>query len=244
MDEKKFHQHNSDKLIEAIEDITLLEQSESVWLENIKKLLPNCDLNRPNSSGIFPFIAIIATNRKDLFDLILSYHLNINQRNTDFPAFTPLLQACVGGNEHIIETLLKQKADCEQADKMGNTPLHKVVFFNHEKAARLLIQYGADYTIKNNEQQTPLDIALSKNHIDITAAISDEITKRDRKAFFTFLCCLYHSKHPFRNRDLLLIIYSYFPQKIQVGPEKNLVLKEKTTELTSSNEGSGCCILM
>jgi ankyrin repeat protein len=56
-------------------------------------------------------------------------------------------------------SLLKSGADPNRQDYNGNTALHHAVMANLRDAIPLLINYGASVNVKNNDGQTPLDLA-------------------------------------------------------------------------------------
>ena len=61
-----------------------------------------------------------------------------------------------------VELLLSAKANTDLKNIYGNTPLHRVTFWpavaDMAKAAQLLLQYGAQVDVVNNNQYTPLQL--------------------------------------------------------------------------------------
>ena len=73
---------------------------------------------------------------------------------------SPLGIACVQDKCFVINELLENGAKVNhQHSQDGNTALHYAVMVNSTAAAIILMGYGADATLKNKEQQTPLQIA-------------------------------------------------------------------------------------
>lgn len=96
---------------------------------------------------------------------------------------------CYKGNKTIIELLLKYGYDVNKIEnKHGDTPLHALLSTNdalvcaspqlQKDIGYLLLDYGADKTIKNNNGHTPLDnVSLQLNPLTIAYGIAKCIDK-------------------------------------------------------------------
>lgn len=71
-----------------------------------------------------------------------------------------LHQSCLRGNITAVKFLLKNKAQINILNKIGETPLHYAVRASQKEIIQLLLEYGADTQIKS-EDGTALDIAAS-----------------------------------------------------------------------------------
>lgn len=87
----------------------------------------------------------------------------------------PLCRAALRGNEQILKRLLEKGARVEQADELGNTPLHLAVMGDSASAAEILLQAGAPVLVANSDGLTPLEIAESKDLLAIADAIWQKI---------------------------------------------------------------------
>ena len=103
--------------------------------------------------------------------------LHIAVKNSDVPAVMALLEAKVklearnskgqtplhgAANHKIVKDLLAAGADINACDKSGNTPLHAMIMGKSVPVAQLLLQAGANITLKNNHKgDTPLHLAVS-----------------------------------------------------------------------------------
>lgn len=69
-----------------------------------------------------------------------------------------------GYSTEIIELLLRNGANPNQADKIGNTALHIAVYEQDENIAKLLLNNGADTALKDLKGNTPLHIAAEESN--------------------------------------------------------------------------------
>lgn len=94
------------------------------------------------------------TNHVAMVNLFLAQGASINARNNE--GATPLHVAAIGGSGEVIEALLSNRAiDINAKDEEGNTPLHWAANHHDEVSFNLLVSYGADRTIVNNEGARP-----------------------------------------------------------------------------------------
>ena len=63
-------------------------------------------------------------------------------------------------------------SDINAVDKIGNTPLHWAVKYNHPASIDFLIQHGATTTLLNEQMMAPLHLACEQ---DIAEAV--EVTE-------------------------------------------------------------------
>lgn len=73
-------------------------------------------------------------------------------------------QASAVGSTLVTSVLLEHGANPNWQDEHGNTPLHRVIasrmVLDPAKFVQILLDFGADVSIRNHEGQTPLDVAL------------------------------------------------------------------------------------
>lgn len=93
--------------------------------------------------------------------------------NRDSSGGTALHAAMFQKNIHIVEMLIDYGLDVNAiGPKNGYTPLHDAVWGNNPAAAKLLLEKGADPTIKNKEGQTPLEKAKSEGKEDLVEVLT------------------------------------------------------------------------
>ena len=115
---------------------------------------------------------------------LLEHGANINARSKY--GEVPLhLAACLysgdcGDHLAIMQLLLDTGADTNAEDKAGWTPLHHSSYRHMfadgtctVEGARLLLKYGANIDAKDNEERTPLQLALASGHDEIAVFLSE-----------------------------------------------------------------------
>jgi len=76
-------------------------------------------------------------------------------------------------NPAVIQFLINQGADVNIPDIFNETPLHNAIKKEDLKNANLLLQHGADVRFKNDQGQTPLDLARSLKTIALLGLEED-----------------------------------------------------------------------
>lgn len=101
----------------------------------------------------------------EVIKLLIDYGANINSRT--FNSTTALSYACKYNiNNNVIEILLKKGADPNLACYFGDTPLMHILHLAENdvaiKATTLLLSYGADPDLKNNNNVNSLMLAANR----------------------------------------------------------------------------------
>ena len=84
---------------------------------------------------------------------------------------TALMCAAEYGHNHIIELLLKHKANINHSNIDGETALFSAVYGEHINTVRFLLKNSCDATIKNNRGVTAYETAQNKRLKDIAVLI-------------------------------------------------------------------------
>ncbi|MBN8827345.1 MAG: ankyrin repeat domain-containing protein [Sphingobacteriia bacterium] len=131
----------------------------------IDTLLKNgANLSIKDKRGLTPFFHAISNGHLKVGELLLENGANINDKQYWYDGGRTLLHMTTinDDNSKITEFLLINNA-CPNAKSVrmfgAETPLHEAVHFENLKIAKLLLQYGADPTIKNYNGNTPFDLA-------------------------------------------------------------------------------------
>ncbi|XP_035659988.1 oxysterol-binding protein-related protein 1-like isoform X1 [Branchiostoma floridae] len=148
-------------------------------------LMHGADVDIVNDLGDTPLHKAALTGRTDMVTLLLQYNADVNVINGE--GHTPkqmshaaevkrLIEAAENSQQLQVEAQLLSAAregHLEQlahlltgtrslnincTDISGNTPLHCAAYRNQKEAAVILLQHGADPTLRNSGDQTPLDL--------------------------------------------------------------------------------------
>lgn len=89
-----------------------------------------------------------------------------------------LHKAAFWGHNAMTEYLVKEcKLDVNVRDNYGDTPLHDACKFGHEKIVKLLLEAGADKTIKNNEGKDPITLAQEHDKVAVVELLKKTYSK-------------------------------------------------------------------
>lgn len=86
---------------------------------------------------------------------------------------TPLHLACAEGNYNLVSGLLRggNQSDINTRNEQGSTPLHEAALLGFDEIVSLLLIHGADTKCKNDEENTPLQVACVGGHPAVCATL-------------------------------------------------------------------------
>jgi len=128
----------------------------------VKKLIAhNANVNLLDGQGWSPLEWAIASDNFETVQVLLSNGVSIKKTTT--PYSSPLHGAVAKGNLKISKALIARGADINHPiaiaeDESNFTPIHLAATNNFPEIVDLLIQKGADVTVKTSKGQTVLDI--------------------------------------------------------------------------------------
>ena len=100
----------------------------------------------------------VVENKPELVKQHIDAGTDLDQRSPiDQEQNSALMLAAVFGRTGIAKGLIAAGAKLDLVDVRGATALHKAAFLCHEDIVKLLLEKGADPSIKNNEGHTALD---------------------------------------------------------------------------------------
>lgn len=83
-----------------------------------------------------------------------------NDADVNKPGWTPLHYAATGGHVPVVQFLLDESAYIDAESPNGTTPLMMAAMYGSPEAVKVLIQSGADLTLKNQQGLSALDFAI------------------------------------------------------------------------------------
>ncbi|XP_015779234.1 PREDICTED: ankyrin-3-like [Acropora digitifera] len=144
----------------------------------------NADANFHDTSGNTPLHISTGEGFSDISQLLINAGCKINESNDS--SETPLYSAIRGNNKADVQFLLKNNADANFQDKLGNTPLHiggdinlsndcdmstllfDAVLKNNAAFVKLLLEHRTNSSIQDSWGHTPLHKAIIKGFSDIS----------------------------------------------------------------------------
>ena len=120
---------------------------------------PSINVNATNSSGVSALHYAASKGHNDILTILVSRD-DINMNIQDIHARnTPLLRAIACRQDLCIRRLIQAGVRLNLRDAEGNTALHYTVMAGNSELSVLLVQNGANVDLKNEEEQTPMDLA-------------------------------------------------------------------------------------
>lgn len=170
---------------------------ENAWYDLIEVLLwTGANVNDQTSDGESPLFIAVEMGDEDIVELLLGYSADVDIKNLqdqsplhvaaefsldivrillnegayvnepDTYGETALFIAVEAGDEEIVQALLECRADPNVKNLKNQSPLHVAAKFS-VRIVRMLLQAGAFVDELNNEDKTPLRIAVDRLNMDI-----------------------------------------------------------------------------
>ncbi|XP_077992722.1 poly [ADP-ribose] polymerase tankyrase-2-like [Glandiceps talaboti] len=144
-------------------DAALLDAAKKGCLARVQKLVTPENINCRDSQGrnSTPLHLAAGYNNVEVAELLLENGADVNAR--DKGGLIPLHNASSYGHVDIAALLIKYGTCVNATDRWSFTPLHEAAQKGRTQLCALLLAHGADPTMKNQEGQTPLDLATAED---------------------------------------------------------------------------------
>ncbi|XP_034085151.1 poly [ADP-ribose] polymerase tankyrase-1 isoform X2 [Gymnodraco acuticeps] len=151
-------------------DAALLDAAKKGCLARVQKLCSPENINCRDTQGrnSTPLHLAAGYNNLEVAEYLLEHGADVNAQ--DKGGLIPLHNAASYGHVDIAALLIKFNTCVNATDKWAFTPLHEAAQKGRTQLCALLLAHGADPTMKNQEVQTPLDLATAD---DIRALLID-----------------------------------------------------------------------
>jgi ankyrin repeat protein len=147
---------------------------------DLAKLLidKGADVDAKDKNGGTPLYWAAEGGHMDVAKLLIARGTDVNAKMQR--GDTPLYVAAMRGRVAVAELLIAKGADVNtkvQAEGVAGTPLHEAAYHGNVDLAQLLITKGAEINAKDQNGNTPLDIAAQNGHKDIVELLRQHLYK-------------------------------------------------------------------
>lgn len=119
-----------------------------------------------NYEGLTPLHLAVLRSHKDLATMLLNAGADINAMDIK-SGQSPLMQAVESNNANMVHFLIENSCDVNSQSYSGNTALHCACGRGQVDTVRLLLKNGADSSVKNYHNDTPVMVTTNKKIADV-----------------------------------------------------------------------------
>jgi uncharacterized protein len=137
---------------------------------------PKTDLNIANQAGETPLMMAVIKGHVELAAALLAKDADVNKTG-----WTPLHYAATAGHIQLITMLLEKYAYIDAESPNGSTPLMLAAMYGSATSVKLLLDEGADPSIKNQLAMTAMDFADQAERKDVAEMIGAVVRAKQPK---------------------------------------------------------------
>lgn len=137
---------------------------------------PKIDLNAITGDGETPLMMAVFKGQTELAIAMIDKGADVNK-----PGWTPLHYAATSGNVQLIKILLENHAYIDAESPNKTTPLMMAAHYGTPGAVKLLLEEGADVSLKNELSLSAIDFAQAAKKQDSVDVISAFIRAQQPK---------------------------------------------------------------
>lgn len=119
-----------------------------------------------NYEGLSPLHLAVLQGHKHLARMLLDAGADINAMDIK-SGQSPLMHAVESNNVDMVHFLIENRCDVNSQSYSGNTALHSACGRGQVETVRLLLKSGADSSLKNYHNDTPVMVAKNKKIADV-----------------------------------------------------------------------------
>ncbi|KAJ8686279.1 hypothetical protein QAD02_022073 [Eretmocerus hayati] len=153
----------------------LLDAAKKGNLARVQRLVTQDNINCRDAEGrnSTPLHLAAGYNNLEVAEFLLERGADVNAQ--DKGGLIPLHNASSYGHLDIAALLIKYNTVVNATDKWGFTPLHEAAQKGRTQLCALLLAHGADPFLKNQEGQSPVDLASAD---DVKSLLQDAMTSQ------------------------------------------------------------------
>ena len=137
-------------------------------LEDIKLLLElGADVNARNNHQWTPLHNATVNGHNKVAKFLLQNGSDVHAKNIQQDTSLHL-----AANAQIAELLIEHGADVDDKNRVGWTPLHSAAYKGHLKVVEVLLRLGARKDLKNDKDETPLQLACKCRYGDFNQVMA------------------------------------------------------------------------
>lgn len=157
----------------------LLDAAKKGNLIRVQRLVSSDNINCRDAQGrnSTPLHLAAGYNNVEVAEFLLDHGADVNAQ--DKGGLIPLHNASSYGHLDIAALLIKFNTVVNATDKWGFTPLHEAAQKGRTQLCALLLAHGADPFLKNQEGQTPVDLASAE---DVRCLLQDAMASQQSVA--------------------------------------------------------------
>jgi ankyrin repeat protein len=137
---------------------------------------PKTDVETRTAQDESPLMMASLKGNLDLVRKLIDRGADVNK-----PGWAPLHYAATNGHLQIMALLLDENAYIDAASPNGTTPLMMAAHYGSAAAVKLLLEAGADPTIRNQLGLTAIDFAYRVNRTEAAEMIAEAIRRSKPK---------------------------------------------------------------
>ena len=161
---------------DGLHPLMLAVQLDSLKAARALAVAPRMRLDARNPHDETPLMLASLRGHTELARELIARQADVNKTG-----WTPLHYAATRGHLDIMRMLLEAHAYIDAESPNGTTPLMMAAHYGTPQAVRLLLDEGADPTLKNQLGLSAIDFAQRANRADVASAIAAAIRQRSGK---------------------------------------------------------------
>lgn len=153
--------------------MTAINNNDILAVQNL--IQKGADVNELDANHDAPLVIAAYKGYTEIVEKLLEAGADITAVDPEMKA-TALHAAAYAGRTEAAKVLIAYKIDIDkQGPYNGYTALHDAIWQNNIETTKVLIEAGANLEIKSKDGQTALDLAKSRDRMEIVALIEQKI---------------------------------------------------------------------